>query len=166
MKRRAVYPGTFDPVTNGHKDIINRAGRLFDELVIAVAANPDKVPLFSLKERVALLRQTVKTRKHVRVVAFEGLLVQLVRDYDAVAILRGLRAISDFEFEFQMALANRKLYGNAETVYLMPSSEYIFVSSTIIKNIAKHGGSVHHFVPAHVERLLKKKFGSTGVKSH
>lgn len=164
MKRRAVYPGTFDPITNGHNDIINRAGRLFDELVIAVAANPDKEPLFCLKERVSLVRQAVRRKKHVRVVAFEGLLVQLVRDYNAVAILRGLRAISDFEFEFQMALANRKLYGNAETVYLMPSAEYIFVSSTIIKNIASHGGSVHHFVPAHVERMLKKKLKSVKKK--
>jgi len=155
--RRAVYPGTFDPVTNGHVDVIRRALRLFDRLIIAVAANPQKEPFFKLADRESMVRQTVRRIRNVRVITFEGLLVDLVRDQKAVAIVRGLRAVSDFEFEFQMALANRELFTDAESVYLMPSIEYIFVSSTIIKNIAMHGGSVRHFVPAHVERRLTRR---------
>lgn len=158
--RRAIYPGTFDPVTNGHLDIIRRAVRLFDHLTVAVAANPGKDPLFDLKDRAALVRQTVRGMRKVKVMTFDGLLVNLVRDLDAVAIVRGLRAVSDFEFEFQMALANRELYADAESVYLMPSSEHIFVSSTIIKSIAIHGGSLRRFVPKHVERRLREHLKS------
>jgi pantetheine-phosphate adenylyltransferase len=157
MIRRALYPGTFDPVTNGHLDIIRRARHLFDELVVAVAANPEKALLFPLKDREGLLRQSVRHMQSVRVISFHGLLVDLVQELKAVAVIRGLRAVSDFEFEFQMALANRELYARAETVFLMPSAEFIFVSSTIIKNIARHGGSVRHFVPAHVARKLASR---------
>jgi pantetheine-phosphate adenylyltransferase len=155
--RRAIYPGTFDPITNGHLDIIRRAQRLFDELVIAVAANPQKAPLFDLAAREALVRGAVGDMKGIRVVTFDGLLVELVETYHSDAILRGLRAVSDFEFEFQMALMNRELNAGAETIYLMPSVEYIFVSSTIIKNIAAHGGRVGNFVPPHVEQALRDK---------
>jgi pantetheine-phosphate adenylyltransferase len=153
--RRAVYPGTFDPITNGHLDIIRRAQRLFDELVIAIAANPQKAPLLDFATRETLVRRSVESMPGVRVVAFDGLLVQLVKDQEADVILRGLRAVSDFEFEFQMALMNRELSAGAETIYLMPSVEYIFISSTIIKNIAAHGGPVRNFVPAHVEEALR-----------
>jgi len=153
--RRAIYPGTFDPITNGHLDIIRRAQRLFDELVIAIAANPHKAPLLDWATREKLVRRSVDKMAGVRVVAFDGLLVQLVKDHEADVILRGLRAVSDFEFEFQMALMNRELSARAETIYLMPSAEYIFVSSTIIKNIAAHGGAVGKFVPPHVEEALR-----------
>jgi len=157
--RRAIYPGTFDPITNGHLDIIRRAERLFDELIIAVAANPQKAPLLDLATRENLVRKSVKGTDGIRVTTFDGLLVGLVDTYQADAILRGLRAVSDFEFEFQMALMNRELNARAETIYLMPSVEYIFISSTLIKNIAAHGGSVGNFVPGHVEQALRAKFG-------
>jgi len=160
--RRAIYPGTFDPITNGHLDIIRRAQRLFDELIIAVAANPQKAPLFDLPAREELVRRAVGDTEGIRVVTFDGLLVELVDTYRSDAILRGLRAVSDFEFEFQMALMNRELNAGAETIYLMPSVEYIFVSSTIIKNIAAHGGSVSNFVPPHVEQALREKARRSG----
>jgi pantetheine-phosphate adenylyltransferase len=156
--RRAIYPGTFDPITNGHLDIIRRAQRLFDELVIAIAANPQKAPLLDHATRERLVRTSVEGMKGTRVVAFDGLLVGLVEDYQADVILRGLRAVSDFEFEFQMALMNRELSAKAETIYLMPSVEHIFVSSTIIKNIAGHGGPIRKFVPPHVEEALMVRF--------
>jgi pantetheine-phosphate adenylyltransferase len=156
--QRAIYPGTFDPITNGHLDIIRRAVRMFDELIIAVAANPEKTPLFNLSERESLVRRSVQRMRKVQVTTFGGLLVELARKLGAVAILRGLRAVSDFEFEFQMALANRELHSGAESIYLMPSIEHIFISSTIIKNIARHGGSVHPFVPAHVAKKLTQRF--------
>lgn len=155
--RRAIYPGTFDPITNGHVDIIHRAVRLFDELVVAVAANPQKEPLLQLAEREQLVRQSVRRLRHVKITTFQGLLVDLARDLNAVAIVRGLRAVSDFEMEFQMALANREMHAGTESVYLMPSVQHTFISSTIIKNIALHGGRVRPFVPAHVERFLLRK---------
>jgi pantetheine-phosphate adenylyltransferase len=134
---------------------------MFDELIIAVAANPEKTPLFDLAEREALVRRSVRRMRKVQVVTFRGLLVDLTKELGAVAILRGIRAVSDFEFEFQMALANRELHAGAESIYLMPSIEHIFISSTIIKNIARHGGSVHPFVPAHVERKLTQRFSAS-----
>jgi len=157
--RRAIYPGTFDPITNGHLDIIRRAQCLFDELIIAVAANPQKSPLFDLSTREDLVRRSVHGMDGIRVATFDGLLVGLVDTHRAHAILRGLRAVSDFEFEFQMALMNRELNPRAETIYLMPSAEYIFISSTLIKNIAAHGGSVGNFVPPHVEHALRTRAG-------
>ena len=155
--RRAIYPGTFDPITNGHLDIIRRALRLFDELVVAVAANPQKEPFLQLAEREELVRHAVRNFRRVRITTFRGLLVDLASEMKAVAIVRGLRAVSDFELEFQMALANRKMHPATESVFLMPSAEHTFISSTIIKNIAMHGGRVRPFVPAHVERLLQRK---------
>lgn len=163
--RRAIYPGTFDPITNGHLDLVHRAVRLFDELIVAVAANPQKEPLLSLAVREDLVRQSVKNIRKVKVVTFEGLLVDLAKELDALAVVRGLRAVSDFEMEFQMALANRQMYAQCESVYLMPSAEQIFVSSTIIKNIARHGGRVRPFVPAHVERRLQLELGTGKSKT-
>lgn len=165
--RRAIYPGTFDPITNGHLDLVHRAVRLFDELIVAVAANPQKEPLLSLAIREDLVKQSVKGLRKVSVMTFEGLLVDLAREQGALAVVRGLRAISDFEMEFQMALANRQMYPDCESVYLMPSAEQIFVSSTIIKNIARHGGRIRPFVPPHVERRLAEEMGvgKSGKKS-
>lgn len=156
--RRAIYPGTFDPITYGHLDIIRRANSLFDELVIGVAANPHKQPLLGLAEREDLVRRAVEGLERIQVVAFAGLLVELLDRHDADAIVRGLRAVSDFEYEFQMALMNRELSPRAETIYLMPSAEYIFVSSSVVKNIAAHGGSVLKFVPPAVDDALRRRY--------
>ncbi len=157
--KRAVYPGTFDPITNGHIDLIERGLRIFDEIIIAVAPNPKKKPLFDLKERIALIEEAIKKYKNVKVEAFDCLLVDYVKKKDAIAIIRGLRAVSDFEYELQMALMNRRLSeGGVETVFMMPSEEYSFLSSTLVKEVASLCGSVKGFVPEHVERALKKKF--------
>lgn len=156
--RRAVYPGSFDPVTNGHVDVVDRARKLFDEVVVAVAHNDEKQPLFSLKERVEFLQSTVGKIDNVRVVHFDGLLVDFALREKANAVIRGLRAVSDFEFEFQMALMNRKLEGNLETIFLMPKEEYTYLSSRLVKEIARLGGDVSQFVPAAVAKSLAKKF--------
>jgi len=155
--RRAIYPGSFDPVTNGHLDVIQRASRLFDEVIVAVAYNDEKHPLFTNEERLHLLEQTVGTVGNVKVVKFEGLLVDFARKEGAIAIVRGLRAISDFEFEFQMALMNRKLVGSVETIFLMPKEEYTYLSSRIVKEIARLGGNVEAFVPHSIAEALKLK---------
>ena len=157
--RRAIYPGSFDPVTNGHLDVIERAAKLFDEVLVAVAVNSQKRPLFSVEERLELLAQT--TAMHggkVRLVRLEGLLVDYARKEGAAAIIRGLRAVSDFEFEFQMALMNRKLESTVETMFLMPKEEYTYLSSRIIKEIARLGGDVGSFVPSCVGSALRGKF--------
>jgi pantetheine-phosphate adenylyltransferase len=156
--RRAIYPGSFDPVTNGHLDVIERARKLFDEVVVAVADNDEKQPLFSLKERLDLLRETAGRIQNVRVAQFRGLLVAFARAEDAGAVIRGLRAVSDFEFEFQMALMNRKLDTAVETIFLMPKEEYTYLSSRIVKEIARLGGDVSSFVPACVAKALSGKF--------
>ena len=156
--RRAIYPGSFDPVTNGHLDVIERARKLFDEVVVAVAGNDEKQPLFSLKERLDLLRETAGSIDNVRVAQFKGLLVDFAKAEDAGALIRGLRAVSDFEFEFQMALMNRKLDAAVETIFLMPKEEYTYLSSRIVKEIARLGGDVSSFVPACVAKALAKKF--------
>jgi len=156
--RRAIYPGSFDPVTNGHLDVIERARKLFDEVIVAVAHNEEKQPLFSLKDRLHLLRETAGKIDHVRIVEFKGLLVDFARKAEAKAVIRGLRAVSDFEFEFQMALMNRKLDGAVETIFLMPKEEYTYLSSRIVKEIAGLGGDVSSFVPACVVKALKTKF--------
>jgi pantetheine-phosphate adenylyltransferase len=156
--RRAIYPGSFDPVTNGHLDVIERARKLFDEVVVAVAGNDVKQPLFSLKERLDLLRETAGRIDNVRVAQFKGLLVDVAKAEDAGALIRGLRAVSDFEFEFQMALMNRKLDAAVETIFLMPKEEYTYLSSRIVKEIARLGGDVSSFVPACVAKALAKKF--------
>lgn len=159
MNKIAIYPGTFDPITNGHLDLIQRALEIFDVVFVALAINPEKRPLFSEKERLEMLKVTLKNFKRVRVVSFSGLLVNLTRKLKAQAIIRGLRAVSDFEYEFQMALMNRKLYDKVETVFLMPSARYTFLSSNLIKDIARFNGDVNKFVPRIVERKLKQKFG-------
>jgi pantetheine-phosphate adenylyltransferase len=156
--RRAIYPGSFDPVTNGHLDVIERARKLFDEVVVAVAHNDEKQPLFSLKDRLDLLRETAGKIDNVRIAEFEGLLVEFATKEEAGAVIRGLRAVSDFEFEFQMALMNRKLDAAVETIFLMPKEEYTYLSSRIVKEIARLGGDVSGFVPACVAKALSRKF--------
>jgi pantetheine-phosphate adenylyltransferase len=156
--RRAIYPGSFDPVTNGHLDIIGRARKLFDEIIVAVAINDEKRPLFSLEERLGLLRQALDKIDHVRVTQFDGLLVEFATAEKASAVIRGLRAVSDFEFEFQMALMNRKLQSNVETIFLMPKEEYTYLSSRLVKEIARLGGDVSGFVPRAVAEALAKRF--------
>ncbi|HEY4283766.1 MAG TPA: pantetheine-phosphate adenylyltransferase [Chthoniobacterales bacterium] len=156
--RRAIYPGSFDPVTNGHLDVIGRARKLFDEVIIAVAHNVEKEPLFSLEERVKLLQDALGDEAGIRIDHFEGLLVDFALARKAGAVIRGLRAVSDFEFEFQMALMNRKLQATVETIFLMPKEEYTYLSSRLVKEIARLGGDVSQFVPAVVARALGKKY--------
>ncbi len=156
--RRAIYPGSFDPVTNGHLDVIQRAGRLFDEVIVAVALNDQKRSLFSADERVELIRHAAEGLTHIRIVRFDGLLMDFAREMGASAVVRGLRAVSDFEFEFQMALMNRKLEPNVETMFLMPAEKYTYLSSRIVKEIARLGGNVDAFVPTFVAAALRQKF--------
>jgi pantetheine-phosphate adenylyltransferase len=156
--RRAIYPGSFDPVTNGHLDVVERARKLFDEVVVAVAHNEEKHALFSLEERLDLLDGMVGKIDNVKVAQFDGLLVKFATEQNATAVIRGLRAVSDFEFEFQMALMNRHLENKVETIFLMPKEEYTYLSSRIIKEIARLGGDVSKFVPPTVARALAKKF--------
>jgi pantetheine-phosphate adenylyltransferase len=156
---RAVYPGSFDPVTNGHLDVIERGRKLFDEVVVAVAYNEGKKALFSLEERLQLLEQSIGKIENVRIAQFDGLLVDFAVAQQANAVIRGLRAVSDFEFEFQMALMNRKLEAAVETIFLMPKEEYTYLSSRIIKEIARLGGDVSSFVPPAVVKALGRKFG-------
>ena len=157
--RRAVYPGSFDPFTNGHLDVVNRALGIFDRLIVAVAANPDKrQPLFTVEERVQLIRESLKGRDRVEVTSFTGLTVEFARSKGANTIVKGLRAYSDFDAELQQALMNRKLAPDVHTVFLMSSFAHIYVSSSILKDIASYGGNVSDLVPASVARALKEKF--------
>jgi len=160
MKRTAIYPGSFDPLTNGHLDVIQRAAKLFDHVIVAVAENESKQPLFTLAERVALVKQAVTKLPNVETDSFSTLLVEYVAAQKAQAIVRGLRAVSDFEFEFQLALMNRKLDENIETIFMMPKDTYTFLSSRIVKEIARLGGDVRAFVPPNVQIALKKKLKS------
>ncbi len=155
-KKIAVYPGSFDPITNGHIDIIKRGIQLFDWVDIAVIKNPAKKPVFSLSERVRMVKNATKSLKKVSVSSFEGLLVNYVKFKHASIIIRGLRAVSDFEYEFQMALMNRRLSSRVETVFLMPQERYTYLSSSIIKEIVFLGGDVKGLVPDEVEKALKK----------
>jgi pantetheine-phosphate adenylyltransferase len=157
MIRRAIYPGSFDPVTNGHLDVIDRARKLFDEVIVAVAHNDQKDPLFPLDERLRLIKGALGKIRNVEVAPLNGLLVDFARARKATAVIRGLRAISDFEFEFQMALMNRKLDSTVETIFLMPKEEYTYLSSRIVKEIARLGGDVSDFVPAAVAKALGAK---------
>lgn len=157
MAKKVLYPGTFDPITNGHIDLVNRALRLFDEVIIAVAFAHHKNPLFSFDERVALVRASFDNPK-VSVIGFEGLLVDFARENGAAAVLRGLRAVSDFEYEFGLASMNRSLDEDFEAVFLTPSQEYSFVSSTLVREVAKLGGDVTKFVPAAVQAAFADKF--------
>lgn len=155
---RAIYPGSFDPITNGHLDVLTRAARLFDEVIMAVAINRSKQVLFSVEERVELLKTSCQHLPNVRVASFNGLLVDFARQSEAKAVIRGLRAISDFEFEFQMALMNRSLEPELEALFLMPSEEYSYISSRMVKEVARLGGEVSRFVPKCVEDALKARF--------
>lgn len=157
MPTLAIYPGSFDPLTNGHVDIITRGARLFDQIVVAVAVNAEKSPLFSLAERVEIAREVFKNTPNVEVDTFEGLLVDYVQKRDAQVIVRGLRAVSDFEFEFQMALMNRRLNDRIETVFMMPAEQYTYISSRLIKEVFALGGRVHGLVPDMVEERLRRK---------
>jgi pantetheine-phosphate adenylyltransferase len=155
--RTAIYPGSFDPLTNGHLDVIERAVKLFDRVVVAVAKNDTKQPLFSLEERVDLVRHAIQHIPNAEADSFDSLLVDYVERRNAQAIVRGLRAISDFEFEFQLALMNRKLNEKIETIFMMPKDTYTFLSSRIIKEIARLGGDISAFVPVHVRSALVEK---------
>jgi pantetheine-phosphate adenylyltransferase len=155
--RTVIYPGSFDPLTNGHLDVVQRAAKLFDRVIVAVAKNEGKQPLFTLAERRALVTQAITHLPNVTADTFDGLLVEYVAGKNAQAIVRGLRAVSDFEFEFQLALMNRKLDEKIETIFMMPKDTYTFLSSRIVKEIARLGGDVSQFVPAHVQAALTKK---------
>lgn len=156
-KRIAVYPGTFDPITLGHEDLVRRAAHLFDEVIVAVAGSTSKATLFTLEERVQLAQQVFGSYDNVNVVGFGGLLMQFVQEQQAQIVIRGLRAASDFEYEFQLAGMNRKLYPKLETMFLTPSDEYMFVSSSLVREVAKLGGEVDQFVSKPVEIAIKKK---------
>lgn len=156
-KRIAVYPGTFDPITLGHEDLVRRAAHLFDEVIVAVAGSTSKATLFSLDERVELAQQVFGNYDNVKVVGFGGLLMQFVQEQQAQIVIRGLRAASDFEYEFQLAGMNRKLYPKLETMFLTPSDEHMFVSSSLVREVAKLGGEVDQFVSKAVEAAIKKK---------
>ena len=164
--RNAIYPGTFDPVTNGHLDILIRSKELFDEVTIAIAADSKKTPLFTLGERMELLLEATKDMPNVNVRVFEGLTVDFARQCGAIAILRGLRALSDFEYEFQLALMNKKIASDIETVFLMTQSEFSFISSSAIKWAASLHAGVLDFVPPHVEKALIAKYASTRTDSN
>jgi pantetheine-phosphate adenylyltransferase len=155
--RRAIYPGSFDPITNGHLDVLQRASGIFDELIVGVARDNSKQSLFSAEERVELVRAATDHIPNLRVLPFEGLLVNFAKQHQAAALVRGLRAVSDFEFEFQLALMNRKLEPNLETLFLMPREELTYISSRLVKEIARLGGNVNQFVPLHVVSALKAK---------
>jgi pantetheine-phosphate adenylyltransferase len=157
MKIRAVYPGTFDPVTNGHIDLIQRSAELFDRVIVAVLKNTEKTPLFTVAERVEMLEEAVEGLKNVSVTTFQGLLVDFADQNKATVIVRGIRAVSDYEYELQMALMNRRLSPHVETVFLMPAETYSYLSSRLVKEISQLGGSVRGLVPSAVEERLRFK---------
>lgn len=159
MNITALYPGTFDPITNGHISVVARALKIFDQMVIAILNNPNKVPLFSMEERIQMIREVLKDQKHVEVDSFNGLLVDYVIQKKTNVVIRGLRALSDFEYEFQMALMNRKLNREVQSIFLMTDYKWFYTSSTIIKEAASLGGDVSGLVPAIVCKKLKRKFG-------
>ncbi|MDI1361992.1 MAG: pantetheine-phosphate adenylyltransferase [Pseudomonadota bacterium] len=158
--RIAVYPGTFDPITLGHEDIVRRAADLFDEVIVAVAGSTNKKTLFSLEERVVLAKSVFEHADNIKVVGFSGLLMQFVQDQGAKMVIRGLRAASDFEYEFQLAGMNRKLYPQFETLFLTPSEQFMFISSSLVREVAVLGGNVHAFVSPMVEDAINEKLGS------
>lgn len=161
----AVYPGSFDPVTNGHLDIIERAAKTFDQLVVAVGRNSTKSSIFTPDERVTILQECVAPWPNVRVTSFDGLLVNFVREQGVRVVVRGLRAVSDFEFEFQIALANRQMAPDIETFFLMTSAEYLYLSSSIVKEIARLGGDISGLAPEPVQRALRVRFAGEGAAS-
>jgi pantetheine-phosphate adenylyltransferase len=158
METRAVYPGSFDPVTNGHIDLIQRSSTLFDHVIVAILRNTDKTPLFTVEERAEMLQEVIREFKNVSVVSFEGLLVDFAEQIGASVIIRGIRASSDYKYELQMALMNRRLSNKVETVFMLPAESYSFLSSKLVKEIAQHGRSIRGFVPDHVEMRLSRKY--------
>ena len=158
MNKKAIYPGTFDPVTNGHADLIERAAKLFSHVTVGIASSPSKKPLFSLDERVELVRQITQHMANVEVLGFRGLLADFAKEQNSSVLIRGLRAVSDFEYEFQLANMNRKLNPELESVFLTPAEENSFISSTLVKEVAKHRGRVHQFCHPVVERAILDKF--------
>lgn len=158
MEKKAVYPGSFDPITNGHVDIVRRGLKIFDKILVAVLENPKKNPLFTTKERVEMIEEEFADEKNVEVKVFHGLLVEFAKKNDAKIVIRGLRAISDFEYEFQMALMNMKLNPEIETFFMMPNISYTFVSSKLVKEIYMLGGCLKDLVSKHVEKKLQEKF--------
>ncbi len=158
QKRIAIYPGTFDPITMGHVDIINRALKMFDEVIVAIGINATKTPLFSIEERMEMIRQSFPGEKRISVETTSGLMIDFARKKKATVLVRGLRAVSDFDYEFQVALANRKLNSDVESVFLMTSFRWIYISSSLIKDIAQNNGDVSDVVPPHVEKALRKRF--------
>ncbi len=158
MSKIAIYPGTFDPVTNGHADLVRRAMHVFDKVVVGIAASPQKEPLFGLEERVSLAKTVLSEYQGVEVCGFNGLLVDFAKDHSAVAVLRGLRAVSDFEFEFQLASMNRHLDSNLESIFLTPAEQFSFISSSVVREVASLGGDISKFVHPQVELALKNKF--------
>ncbi len=158
MTRIAVYPGSFDPPTRGHEDLVRRSLALCDKLIVAVATNSSKEPLFSLEQRLALLREVIGGDKRVSVTTFDGLLVEFARSVGATMVVRGLRAVSDFDYEFQMALMNRQLNDQVESVFLVPAVDLTFLSSSIVREVARYGGDVSHLVHPSVARALKERF--------
>ena len=158
MNTIAVYPGTFDPITNGHSDLVYRAAKMFDKVILAIAHNPEKSPLFSLDQRIELARSVLTKNDNVEIIGFSGLLIEFAKQCNANVVLRGLRAVSDFEYEFQLASMNRKLDSSIETVFLTPSENHTFVSASLVKEIARYGGDVSKFVHADVYAALQEKF--------
>jgi pantetheine-phosphate adenylyltransferase len=158
MKAKVIYPGTFDPITNGHLDLVERAAQLFETVIVAVAKNPSKVPVFSVDERISLAKKTLIDLNNVQVHGFDGLLVNCAKEYNARVILRGLRAVSDFEYEFQLASMNRKMMPDLETLFLTPAEQYSFISANLVREIASLGGDVAQFVPAVVAEALQARF--------
>jgi pantetheine-phosphate adenylyltransferase len=157
----AICPGTFDPVTNGHLNVILRIARHFEKTIVAVAANPDKCPLFDIEERIAMLNESLGGMKNIEVIAFDSLLIDVAHEHGSCCIVKGLRAMSDFEFEFQMAQFNRQMDGNIETFFVMASPEYTYLSSSGLKEVASYGGSIKGLVPENVERRLLDKVGKS-----
>ncbi len=164
-KKIAIYPGTFDPITLGHIDIIERSSKLFDEIIVTLAINPAKEPLFDVHERMEMIEDAIKDFTNVRVEKFDGLVVDFAKKVKAKVIIRGLRAITDFEYEFQMALMNRQLSQNITTVFLMPHEKFTYLNSTIIKNVANFGGNIEKFVTKFVEQKLIEKLAKKGHRN-
>ncbi len=160
MPKIVIYPGTFDPITNGHVDLIERAGRLFDKIIVAVAMSEGKSPLFDVDKRVSIVEEVVGPMKNIEVIGFKGLLVDFAKEHNADALLRGLRAVSDFEYEFQLANMNRRLSPNLESLFLTPAEQFSFISSTLVREIAMLNGDVSQFVPKAVQRALAEKFSA------
>lgn len=161
MMRTAVYPGSFDPCTNGHLDVIDRSSKLFDKVIVAVLTNSSKQPLFTVEERITLLTSVLSEYDNVEVCSFSGLLVDFLREIGATVVIKGIRAVSDFEYEFQMALTNKALYPEVETLFINATSEYMFLSSSVVKEVARYGGSLSGLVPEKLIPIINDRFSSS-----